>query len=212
VVLQRAHESSPERGVAGIFSQLSQQLATKEPRFDTWERPSAVMVILAEHPRPAVLLIHRPDTLSHHAGQIAFPGGSFDPQCDSTLWDTASRETREEVGIIVPRDRLVGHLDPVHITVSGFTVAPIVVGLADPPVVVADPSEVAAYHWVDLEELTQCRQMGRFFAKGVWYTAPEFPLSWGRVWGATARILGQLMTLDGREEDARGDSPPFDHS
>lgn len=152
------------------------------------------MVLLAVHPEPSVLLIRRPDTLLHHAGQIACPGGAFDHHADRTLWDTARRETREEVGIDVPLQELAGYLDPVHIQVTGFTLSPAVVILPTRPPVSPEPREVASYHWQPLQELREVRRMGRMGSGGA-HPVPEFPLSWGHLWGATARVMDQLLPL-----------------
>ena len=179
--------------MAVIFSNLPHYLNATEPVFTAWRRPAAIMVLLAMAPEPSVLLIQRPDTLTYHAGQIACPGGSFDPRVDVTLWDTARRETREEVGIDIPLDRLAGYLDPVHIVVTGFTLVPCVTVVAQRVLVRADSGEVADYHWVTLKELTAVKRMSRVVADGVSYRMPEFPLVWGRLWGATAKVMDQLL-------------------
>jgi 8-oxo-dGTP pyrophosphatase MutT (NUDIX family) len=160
------------------------------------------MVMVAEAPQAAVLLIHRRDTLTYHAGQIACPGGSYDPRLDRSLWDTAVRETREEVGIAMSRQFFCGFLDPVHIVVTGFTVAPAVAVVASAPAVVLDCGEVSSYQWVTLAELRHVRRMSRVLLGGASYRLPEFPLAWGRLWGATARIIDQLLTvLDDRPKN-----------
>lgn len=153
------------------------------------------MVLLARTPYPSVLLTSRPDTLTHHAGQIACPGGSFDPHLDHSLWDTARRETREEVGIDIASDALAGYLDPVYITVTGFTLLPAVTVLDVPALVRADPGEVQSYQWVALDEMRSVRRMSRVLAGGVSYRMPEFPLKWGRLWGATAKVMDQLLKI-----------------
>ncbi len=180
--------------MAAIFSELPRFLNSEEPAFSGWDRPAAVMVLVAVWPHPAVLLIHRPDTLTYHAGQIACPGGSFDSRYDSTLWETAIRETQEEVGITVAEESRAGYLDPVYITVTGFTLVPFVAVVKTRPPVHPDSGEVASYQWVTLAELAQVRRMGRVMAWGVSYQMPEFPLAWGRLWGATARVMDQLLT------------------
>ena len=194
MVLQQAHESSRGRERGHIFSDWSDCFNREEPAFLGWQRPAAIMVILVQNPEPAVLLIQRPDNLTHHAGQIACPGGSFDPRWDQTLWDTARRETREEVGIDVPTDARAGYLDEVYITVTGFTLVPAVTLMGDRPRVIPDSGEVADYHWVALSELTRTRRMSRWVADGVSYRMPEFPLTWGRLWGATAKVMDDLLS------------------
>ncbi len=187
--------------MGAIFSDLSRSLAQTEPSFSDWANPAAVMVMIALDPEPSVLLIQRPDTLSRHPGQIACPGGSYDSLYDRTLWDAAVRESREEVGISIPEVAFQGFLDPVHIPVTGYTLLPAVAILAGRPRVVPAPMEVASYHWVSLAELAACRTMSRVVIGDATYAMPEFPLSWGRLWGATARFIDQLLQcLHHREE------------
>lgn len=158
---------------------------------------------MALNPEPSVLLIERPDTLTYHAGQIACPGGSFDGTLDATLWDTARRETLEEVGIDVSADDLAGYLDAVHIIVTGFTLVPAVTILPERPPVIADPAEVSSYHWVTLRELAQVRRMGRVVLDGAAYRMPEFPLPWGRMWGATAKVMDDLLNRGAVQNPSR---------
>ncbi|PSR22328.1 MAG: CoA pyrophosphatase [Sulfobacillus acidophilus] len=179
------------------------------------------MVIVVEVPEAAVLLIHRRDTLTYHAGQIACPGGSYDPRLDRSLWDTAVRETREEVGIAITRRFFCGFLDPVHIVVTGFTIAPAVAVMPTPPAIILDQGEVSSYQWVSLAELRQVRRMSRVLLGGASYRMPEFPLHWGRLWGATARIIDQLLRVVddsgqhngnvGEEEVGGGNPQTFSH-
>ncbi|NMP22130.1 NUDIX hydrolase [Sulfobacillus harzensis] len=181
------------RGVCTIFSYLRHVLSQREPAIDTWGKPAAVMVLIAETPKPALLLIRRPDHLSSHAGQIAFPGGRFESTIDQNLWQAAQRETEEEVGIQVPQDRLLGFLDPVHIQVSGFTLLPAVVGLEERPLVQPASDEVADYAWVALSDLAQVRRERPRIIGNLTYQMAEFPLSFGLLWGATARVVDQLI-------------------
>lgn len=160
------------------------------------------MVILAHEPELAVLLIERPHTLHHHPGQLALPGGSFDPAVDQSLWHTAQRETQEEVGIAIHEADRLGYLDPVYIPVTGYTIAPIVAEIRERPIVYPQVSEVADYAWVPLAELRRVRRVGRV---GL-YIMPEFPLEFGRLWGATARVMDSLMEHLGEGQDD-GHSP-----
>jgi 8-oxo-dGTP pyrophosphatase MutT (NUDIX family) len=73
---------------------------------------------------PYVLLTKRPTTLRKHAGQIAFPGGSRDPE-DPTPVHTALRETHEEVGIPPERVEVLGMLDEFP-TITSYRVTPYV--------------------------------------------------------------------------------------
>ena len=123
--------------VASDFGPRSADLAD-EPEPLT---PASVLVGLIEREHGySVLLTRRADTLRRHTGQIAFPGGRRDP--GETVWETALRETEEEVGI--PRTLVtLGGLSTPYRTGTGFLVTP-VVGFIEPHFTLApNPGEVA---------------------------------------------------------------------
>ena len=72
----------------------------------------------------SVLLTQRTNHLRDHAGQISFPGGRMDPE-DQGPNDTALRESQEEIGLDPERVEIIGHL-PQYLTVSGYSVTPVV--------------------------------------------------------------------------------------
>src|SRR5262245_40757698 len=88
------------------------------------QRLAAVLAPLYLHAgRPHLLFTRRAATLSAHRGEIAFPGGSYDP-ADETLAQTALREAQEEIGLAPERVTLLGALEPVVTVVSNFTIIP----------------------------------------------------------------------------------------
>ncbi len=161
--------------------------------FSTWSKPAAVAVIVtATSSGNEVLLIERPPTMIEHAGQIACPGGRFDARQDKTLWDTVRRETREEVGVGLSREMCLGTLEPVHIPPTDYTVEPYLFYVTEKPRLVSS-GEVAAWHWVSLTELVTLEEWND--------ERPQYPLGWGLVWGATARIMHQLLVAPHQDWD-----------
>ena len=76
-------------------------------------RPAAVLAPIQERPDgDHLILTLRADNLSSHSGQVAFPGGSVDPDDDGPL-ATALRETEEEIGVDPGHVRILGRLDQV---------------------------------------------------------------------------------------------------
>jgi 8-oxo-dGTP pyrophosphatase MutT (NUDIX family) len=166
---------------------LDQQM----PDWRTWTRAAAVVLHLAPL-REAdwrVLLIWRPGGMREHGGQVACPGGGFDPKRDADLWQTAVRESEEEVGLKPRDEQRLGYLEPIYVAASGYTVLPCVVAWPFLPTVKAAPREVEDWRWVSLEELKTVE--GRVWRRGEW--VPDYPLAWRRVWGATARMLYLLI-------------------
>lgn len=143
----------------------------------------------------SVLLTQRTNHLRDHAGQISFPGGRMDPE-DLSPDDTALRESQEEIGLDPKCVEIIGHL-PQYLTVSGYSVTP-VVGLVQPPAEyvldqfeVADVFEVPLHFLLDPSNhqirLWQSEQGGRRFY--------AMPYQNRFIWGATAGMLRNLYHL-----------------
>ncbi len=172
---------------------------------------SAVLVLIAPaadddpETEAQVLLIRRVDRGGHHSGQMAFPGGRAEPE-DGSSAETALRESFEEVGLDVAGAgvRVVRELEEFWIPVSGYRVTPVLAIATLRPIVAAAQDEVAEIVWapvaaflpnapIEMVETTVKTSKGEFPLR-----FGAFPIDGHRVWGATARILGQLgAMLDG---------------
>ena len=171
-------------------------------------RAAAVLVPLL--PRPDglyVLFTERSKELRAHAGQVSFPGGSVD-EGDASVVHAALREAREEVGLREEHVEILGRLDDCPTFVTGFVISP-VVGIVDPLAYTAagrypwtpSPAEIASLHELPLDGFCDPRNLRieQRMARGVphaiyWYTVQKTV-----VWGATARILHQLIELAAAE-------------
>ncbi len=167
-------------------------------------RPAAVLVLVAPDPvgEARVVLIERTSYDGHHSGEIAFPGGAAEPGDDS-LPATALREAGEEIGL-VPDEiglRVVGELEPFWIPVSNFRVTP-VLALADRLAPWA-PHEREVKRVIDAPVSAflpgaPIRTLERDVREWrIRYGAFELDeiADGPAVWGATARILGQLGAI-----------------
>ena len=159
--------------------------------------PAAVLVLLV--PRGddlALVLTRRPESLKTHAGQVAFPGGRKGPE-DTDAVSCALRETREELGIDPAAVEVLGLLDDVF-TPTGFVVTPVVGVLRVPQAYRPSPEEVAETYEVSLRELqdpARYRNAGVFVSGGVEYALHEYHCEACVVWGATARMVHQLLDV-----------------
>ena len=117
------------------------------------EGPGAGLAGIAEpaqwSPRAALLLTRRALHLRRHAGQWALPGGRID--AGESAQEAALRELREEVGLRLSPDAVLGRLDD-YATRSGFVITPIVVWAGAARDLQANPDEVASLHRITLDE------------------------------------------------------------
>lgn len=154
--------------------------------------PAAVLIAITDRPEPTLILTQRPDTMRHHAGQVAFPGGRIDPG-DVDAVAAALREAEEEVALPRGAVDLVGTLNPYR-TITGFDIVP-VMGTIPPDVpLVPHAREVAAVFEVPLsfvlDRANHATQSTRFEGSERTY----IEMYWGerRIWGATAAMLVNL--------------------
>lgn len=133
----------------------------------------------------------------HHSGQISFPGGQYE-KSDASLTDTALREAREEVGIRPENVQILGKLSQLYIPPSNFMVLPVVGYLPEAPHFIPDPTEVADIIEIPLHQLMDQKNIhsGQFtMPDNQQITAPCFKVNGHIIWGATAMIIGELITL-----------------
>jgi len=156
-----------------------------------------------------VVLIERTSYDGHHSGEIAFPGGAAEPG-DADLAATAIREATEEIGLdpAAVGLRVVGELEPFWIPVSNFRVTPVVAFADRLPTWRPDPREVArvidaplAAFLPDAPITTLERDVREWRIRYGAYALADVGEGLA-VWGATARILGQLGAVLGRTADA----------
>jgi len=129
-----------------------------------------------------------------HAGQISFPGGRREPG-DADLAQTALREAHEEIGLDPSTVVLVGALAPTPTVVSDIAVYPLV-GLIPPPQApwVLAPDEVDAVIEESLHRLAATHRLQVFERRdGTRVTTDAYSAGEDTIWGATARILTDLL-------------------
>jgi 8-oxo-dGTP pyrophosphatase MutT (NUDIX family) len=144
-----------------------------------------------------IVLTVRADTLGRHGGQVSLPGGVVDP--GETLEAAALREAHEEVGLSPRLVRVLGALTPLDIPVSGFRLHPIVGAAETQPRLRPAHGEVARILELEIDALLKpdCVVHSRRARDGVAFTVPGFHLHGVEIWGATAMVLAEFLSLLG---------------
>ncbi len=141
-----------------------------------------------------IILTRRTDQLNGHSGQMSFPGGRRDPD-DADFWQTALRETREELGIDTAGVECLGSLTSLYIPPSHFDVYPWAGYLGVAPSLNPNPHEVASVHFAPVSALldpANKHELDLPMFTGQTRRVPAYLLCEQVVWGATAIILSEL--------------------
>lgn len=161
-------------------------------------KQAAVLILLYERAGELYFfLTRRTETVGTHKGQISFPGGGQD--ADETLQDTALREAREELDIDPAQVEILGApLTPLYIPVSNFWVTAFVGyyrgGEPTPNASAHEVYEILPTRLADVlnDEVIAEEE---WELRGYKVMVPFFNLHGYKVWGATAMILGEFVSL-----------------
>lgn len=169
-------------------------------------RPAAVLVLIVPDAEgeARVVLTERAARRGHHSGDVSFPGGKAEPG-DADLVATALREAAEEVALdaVAAGVAIVGVLETFWIPVSSFRVTPVLAIAERRPELHRAPAEVARIVEAPLSHFLPDAPI-----RTVARTVRKIPLRYGiyavddlAIWGATARVLGQLGALLQPDDD-----------
>ncbi len=196
--------AAPLPGAAG------QRKMAPQPRpgeVERWLQPAdcreaGVLLLLYPHcpngAKPALhlVLMRRPEYPGVHSGQISLPGGRREGQ--ESLQTTALRETMEEIGVLPDKIEIIGQLTPLYTPPSNFCIFPFVAFSTSRPTFCVDPQEVAELVETSLDHLLNPAAA----REEIWHfehygprRVPFFEVDGHKVWGATAMILSEFITL-----------------
>lgn len=152
-----------------------------------FRRAAVLMGLVDRGDDYGVLLTLRPETMTRHAGQVAFPGGRIDPD-DASPLQAALREAREEVGLSSDVE-VLGQADP-YLTSSGFIVS-VFLARVRPFEPRIDPSEVADVFETPLSFLMtpSNHQRHERTYDGIARAYYAMPHNGRYIWGATAGMI-----------------------
>jgi 8-oxo-dGTP pyrophosphatase MutT (NUDIX family) len=157
-----------------------------------------LLIFPLDHVAHLVLTV-RADTLGRHGGQVSLPGGVVEP--GETFEQTALREAHEEIGLPIAGVRTLGPLTPVDITVSGFRLHPIIGVTRERPRLAPSDGEVARVLEIPVTELMDPAHLAwrTLEREGRTYRVPTLVVQGADIWGATAMVVAEFLTLLGWE-------------
>jgi 8-oxo-dGTP pyrophosphatase MutT (NUDIX family) len=156
---------------------------------------AAVLLPLYGWPEePGLVFTERRADLRRHAGEISFPGGRHDPG-DADLSATALREAEEEIGLDPDLVELGEALPATNTFATGYRIHPFVGRIPHPRELSLkpNPSEVETVLTFSLDVLREGYEIRRLVRRGVPIHTPTYEVEGRLIWGATARILGDLL-------------------
>jgi 8-oxo-dGTP pyrophosphatase MutT (NUDIX family) len=173
---------------------IKQILSKRSPQLTCFrtQRIAAVLVIIHyTNGSPHIFLIKRTSTLKMHKGEIAFPGGAFSEQ-DNSLCETAIRETREEIGVVINQKDILGSLQSVRTLTSNFNIIPFVTvqdNILETRILINEVQRIVNAPLFELLDTLEIDLGHPTMSKESLY---RFTCENEVIWGATARILKQL--------------------
>lgn len=169
-------------------------------------RKSAVLILFYPNKNEIYFpLILRPAYDGVHSGQVAFPGGRYEPT-DEDLIRTALREAQEEIGLRLNDVKILGILTELFIPASNFYVLPVVATMPYRPDFYPDPREVEDIFEIRLEEISDVNIIGSsdIQVRGEQVHAPHYMVQGYKIWGATAMMISELLSvLNALEPDSK---------
>jgi 8-oxo-dGTP pyrophosphatase MutT (NUDIX family) len=154
---------------------------------------AAVLIPLYGHPEdPGVVLTERRADLPIHAGEISFPGGTPDPG-DADLVACALREANEEIALPPDDVEVVGALPPVATFVTGYRIHSYVGLIPSDLRFEPNPDEVENVLLARISDIAAGYGKRRLMRRGVPIRTDTYLVDDNLIWGATARIVAELL-------------------
>ncbi|MCU7615824.1 CoA pyrophosphatase [Chryseobacterium sp. PBS4-4] len=178
-----------------IMEAFSAKYLTLQPTEKT--RKSAVLMLLYPIDNEVYFpLILRNSYEGFHSDEVGFPGGRFE-MTDENLIQTALRETQEEIGVNPEDIAILGTLTEIFIGPSDFNVLPVVGYIPFRPDFVPDPREVQQVFELKLNYFLDQNIIGcsEISIPGDMVITPYFEVNNHKVWGATAKIIIELLSV-----------------
>lgn len=193
MMMMNPKNSKMYRDLSEILQKQKSSPLTHPGAPDTLQEAAVLALLFKEMGEDHLLFTKRSQEVLHHKGQICFPGGACDKN-DKDLWNTALRETEEEIGLSQGHITFVGELRKI-VTPSGYRVTPFVGSLNERQIWNPNPREIKEIFSVPLTYLLDTKNFhySKKTYKDIEYDDPCFTFRNHEIWGVTARILVEFL-------------------
>jgi len=181
--------------VESLKQRLKPIVCVKGPDSNRMRRAAVVLILDPLRKEVSLLLVRRAVRESDPwSGQMALPGGYMTDH-DSSVLDTAIRETQEEVGINLIDHELLGRINDVRSARRDLVIIPFVALLKTKVVLVLRKDEVAEADWIPINDLARSSVIKRRIktSKGE-LEVDAMQYRDEIIWGLTLRMINDFLT------------------
>lgn len=180
-----------------MLKKIRDNLAEYHPKknLQIQKRASIIIPLVESNGELFIMLTQRSDSLTSHAGQVAFPGGKQDSN-DANSLETALRETNEEIGLPKAKVEILGTLDQI-LSLHYYLVTPFVAVIPDNFIPIPNRDEIQIVFRVPLTFFMNTRnhwaeEIETPFAK---VFVHHFEFEGYDIWGLTAKLILRLLEI-----------------
>jgi 8-oxo-dGTP pyrophosphatase MutT (NUDIX family) len=174
-----------------------------EEQGSSLKRAAVLIPLFKAESEYRILFTKRTDRVEAHKGQISFPGGRVEEEDGSPL-ETALREADEEIGLSRKDVTVLGQMDDARTVSSNYIVYPFVGLIPYPYEFKTSAMEVKELLDVPFETFLSGDSAGEntpVVYEGATYLGLAYRYKGEVIWGATARIMQNLVNLVKRKLD-----------
>ena len=180
-----------------MLDSIKQKLKQINPIDSTIYKKAGVLILLLhgnDKEDMRILFTKRSSNLSTHSGEVSFPGGKWEEQ-DESLFDTAVRESYEEIGLKQNNMIKLGSLNFLlsrhKVEVNPF------VGYLETKQVFEGNYEIDTIFTVPISFLTNPENISykEFNRKDLKVSIPSWVYNGNHIWGLTAMITADFLNI-----------------
>ena len=180
-----------------MLDSIKQKLKQINPIDSTDYKKAGVLILLLhgnDKEDMRILFTKRSSNLSTHSGEVSFPGGKWEEQ-DESLFDTALRESYEEIGLKQNNMIKLGSLNFLlsrhKVEVNPF------VGYLETEQVFEGNYEIDTIFTVPISFLTNPKNISykEFNRKDLKVSIPSWVYNGNHIWGLTAMITADFLNI-----------------